>query len=299
MAESNKAPPQRRLPAFTEKYHHDPYDFISPRRSELSVTGKNVVVTGGGTGIGKSIAVAFAQAGAKSVAILGRRSGVLESAVKEIEKAATGSGAQIFFEVVDLCSKEQTVGALASVKSKVGLVDIFVSNAATDPGRKPVEEQTAEDLIRTFELNCVTGLHALQALIGVASKEPVVLNVSSVAAHASGPSGGLKMSTYAITKAASLKLFISFAMERPDIHVVHLHPGFVWSEMTEPHFPREACPDDPDLAGQFCLWLASPEARFLKNKYVHVNWDAEELLKRADEIKNSNLLIWSISGLGF
>ena len=67
--------------SFTKTYHNKPYDDISPTRPELSAAGKNVVVTGGGTGIGKAIATAFTQAGAKSVAILGRRLDKLEAAV--------------------------------------------------------------------------------------------------------------------------------------------------------------------------------------------------------------------------
>jgi len=52
-----------------------------------------------------------------------------------------------------------------------------------------------------------------------------------------------------------------------------------------------------ELAGQFCLWLASSEARFLKNKFVWVNWDAEELVQRQEEIKRSGILMMSLKGL--
>jgi hypothetical protein len=45
-----------------------------------------------------------------------------------------------------------------------------------------------------------------------------------------------------------------------------------------------------ELAGHTYVWLASPEAKFLKGKMVWSNWDAEELLKRADEIKGGKLL---------
>jgi hypothetical protein len=45
-----------------------------------------------------------------------------------------------------------------------------------------------------------------------------------------------------------------------------------------------------NLAGQFLVWLASPEAEFLKSKFVWVNWDVDELKARANEIKDSLLL---------
>jgi hypothetical protein len=45
------------------------------------------------------------------------------------------------------------------------------------------------------------------------------------------------------------------------------------------------------------VWLASKEAEFLKDKYVWVNWDAEELLARADDIRSSMLLRVSLNGM--
>ena len=45
------------------------------------------------------------------------------------------------------------------------------------------------------------------------------------------------------------------------------------------------------LPGQFYVWLASPEARFLKSKFVWVNWDVDELKSRAEEIKEDPLLL--------
>jgi hypothetical protein len=45
------------------------------------------------------------------------------------------------------------------------------------------------------------------------------------------------------------------------------------------------------------VWLASPEAYFLKDKFFWVNWDAEELLARADEIQSTKLLNWIAEGV--
>lgn len=46
-----------------------------------------------------------------------------------------------------------------------------------------------------------------------------------------------------------------------------------------------------ELPGHFCVWLASPEAKFLKDKFVWANWDVDELKERADEIKNNKFLL--------
>ncbi len=72
--------------SFTKIWHNQPYAAIDPTQPKLSAKGKFVVVTGGATGIGKAIAVAFAQAGAKTIAILARRLEKLEIAAAEISK---------------------------------------------------------------------------------------------------------------------------------------------------------------------------------------------------------------------
>jgi hypothetical protein len=51
-----------------------------------------------------------------------------------------------------------------------------------------------------------------------------------------------------------------------------------------------------ELPGQFYVWLASPEAEFLKGKFVWANWDAQELMERAEEIKSTKLLSVILAG---
>jgi hypothetical protein len=52
-----------------------------------------------------------------------------------------------------------------------------------------------------------------------------------------------------------------------------------------------------ELPAHFIVWLASEEAKFLKGKFVWANWDAEELLVRADEIQTSMLLEVTLNGV--
>lgn len=54
-----------------------------------------------------------------------------------------------------------------------------------------------------------------------------------------------------------------------------------------------------DLSGHFCLWLVSPEADFLKGKFVWVNWDVDELKARKDEILSTDLLDTKLGGVSF
>ncbi|CAM1505974.1 Fc.00g116110.m01.CDS01 [Cosmosporella sp. VM-42] len=276
---------------FTKSHHHKPYPFISPTRPELTANGKNVVVTGGGTGIGKAIAIAFGQAGAKSVAILGRRVSRLEVAAAEII-AAAGPTTRVVYESADLSQRTAVDGALKSITDQVGKIDIFVSNAGILPDPGPVVGYDIQELTRGFELNVVGAFNALQAFVPLAAPGAKIFNISSGIAHFAPMPG---MFAYAANKAAILKMFDYVAVENPELHVVHVQPGVVATEINSE--TSVIGQDDVELPGAFLVWLASREANFLKGKFVWVNWDAEELISRAQEIESSMLLTVYLDGV--
>lgn len=225
---SGKAP----LPTFhyyTDVVHHEPYERISPSKPAHSAREKNVVVTGGGTGIGKAIAISFAQAGARSISILGRREDRLKAAVAEIFNASTDSASNVIYESVDLMKREQVDAALASIVSKVGKLDILVSNAAGLPYWGPLLGHDAEEFMRGFELNVLSGYNAVQAFVPLAVARPTIINISTALAHMAPMQDS---SGYGITKAAQLKMMDYFAAENPHLHLVNVQPGGVDTELS-------------------------------------------------------------------
>ncbi|PYH40409.1 SDR family NAD(P)-dependent oxidoreductase [Aspergillus saccharolyticus JOP 1030-1] len=271
---------------FTKKWHTKPYPFISPARPELSAAGKNVIVTGGGSGIGNAIAVAFAQANAKSVSILGRRLQTLQAGAETITAAATAAGTstQVLSATADLRHRDAVDQALASIVSQVGQIDIFVSNAGTLPPPGLIRESDGAAVLTGVAENLQSAWNAVQGFLAVAAPDPILLNTSSCLANSAPMSG---FSGYAVAKAAVLKMMEYVAAEHPEVRVVSVQPGWVATEING--YQAEA-PDQADLPGQFYVWLASAEAAFLRGKFVWANWDAEELVQRAEEIRDSKLL---------
>ncbi|KAL6908616.1 NAD(P)-binding protein [Trichoderma evansii] len=100
---------------------------------------------------------------------------------------------------------------------------------------------------------------------------------------------------YSATKAAIAKMFDYLQEEHPERHVVQIQPVVI-STGLKSHL-GVVSEDEPELVGQFALWLASSEAKFLKGKFVWVNWNVNELKARADEIKNSWLLRIPLNGV--
>ncbi|KAK3315540.1 oxidoreductase [Apodospora peruviana] len=280
---------------FTKKWHNVPYPFISPTRPELSAAGRNVVVTGGGTGIGNAIAVAFAQAGAKSVSILGRRLDRLQSGAATISAVAASSATQVFYEQADLFSRDETARALRSIVVKVGgTIDVMVSNAGPvmSDSFPTISEATDEQLEFAFRGLVMTAAHAIQAFLPLASPEAVLLSTNTCFAHWPAVAGGFGL--YSLNRAAVLKLTDYVQAENPGLRVVSIQPGWV---ATEANGYQTEATDAADLPGQFYVWLASQEAGFLKGKFVWSNWDAEELVERAEEIKSTTVLTTGLLGV--
>lgn len=88
-----------------------------------------------------------------------------------------------------------------------------------------------------------------------------------------------------------VKLDEYLAQENPQLRVFTVHPGVVPTKMVEKvmgsldQLPAGAHLDDPELSANFMVWLASPEADFLKSgRFLWANWDVEELVARKAEI---------------
>lgn len=215
---------------FTKTAHHKSYSRISPFRPEASARGKNVVVTGGGTGIGKAIAVAFAQSGARSVSIVGRREDHLKTAINELQHASPAGVSSFLYKIADLRNRAQVDKAFDAIVESVGKIDILVSNAGALPDLKPVAGYDPDDFMRSFNLNVLTALNAVQAFLVRSGGKPMIINISSCIAHISPMPN---VSGYAVSKAANLKLMDYFAAENPNVHIVSVQPGTVAADMAE------------------------------------------------------------------
>lgn len=212
---------------FTKTYHHDTYPEIDPTQPKLSAAGKHVIVTGGGTGIGKSIATSFAKAGAASVAIISRRAAILEEASKDI--AAVGTNAKIVFVVADATDKKSIDSAFKDIAGQTGgRIDILVSNAAGFSGPSTTADTKADVLMRDFESNAVSSLNVFQAFLPHAAEKAYIINISSCVVHMDPIP---RILNYTVTKLAGMKIFDYIAAEYPHFHVVNVQPGALLTDM--------------------------------------------------------------------
>ncbi|KAF5591043.1 reductase [Fusarium pseudoanthophilum] len=278
--------------SFTKAWHSEPYPFISPTRPELSAAGKNIVITGGGTGIGQATGIAFAQAGAKSIVIVGRRLEQLQTSVKEIQ--AANPSTQVLFESGDVTKLESISTAMKNIVEKLGKIDIFIANAGMLPKAGPVYGYAESQLRQGFEINVIGVFNSLQAFLPLAAPNAKVIYVGSGIGHWAPMAEVPGVFSYAAAKAAALKMVDYFAFENPHIHVASIQPGIIATGINP---DLSVGFDTVELPAHFMVWLASDEGDFLRGKFAWANWDAQELLARAKEIESSMLLRVTLNGV--
>jgi NAD(P)-dependent dehydrogenase (short-subunit alcohol dehydrogenase family) len=193
--------------------------------SPFSIEGKTAIVTGGGTGIGKSIAVEFARAGA-DVAICSRKLEHLEP----VSKAIHTLGRRTFAMAVDVRQEDQVKAMVERAVSEWGRLDVMVNNAGASFRSKP------ED-ISINGWNTVIGINLNGVFLGCkwAGKQMMqqksggaIVNISSIA----GVYGSTMMSHYGAAKSAVITLTreLGVAWGRKGIRVNCIAPGPVETE---------------------------------------------------------------------
>lgn len=297
------------FPSFTPTWHSSTYSAISPSRPELSLALKTVVTTGGGAGIGFAITKSIAQAGAKNIVIIGRRTEILERAAKTINDLV-GNKTNVLLISADVSSQEQVTAAFTKIAAELPgtKLDVLVSNAGYFTGLRPLGTETVDEWQTVFDIN-VKGVYLITtAFLKLAASDAKIINISTAIAHLSAkyfPG----FSSYAATKLAGTKILEYIQAENSDVTVVDIHPGQVRStEMAGKVEGLERIDDGKyiwkwlwieifvanlliaELAGDFTVWALSEEAKFLKGKLVWVNWDVEELKAESAKIANSSLL---------
>jgi NAD(P)-dependent dehydrogenase (short-subunit alcohol dehydrogenase family) len=144
-----------------------------------SYTNKIVLVTGGTSGIGKTTAIAFADAGAR-VVLTGRREKEGLEVVAEIKK----TGGTVAYIRTDVAKEADVVKAVDFVLSTHGRLDVAFNNAGVEIVG-PLDQVTEEQYRRTFDINVWGVLNAMKHEVAAMLKSGggSIVNVSSIAGH--------------------------------------------------------------------------------------------------------------------
>jgi NAD(P)-dependent dehydrogenase (short-subunit alcohol dehydrogenase family) len=132
----------------TKIVHRDIYPALSPSRPELSQAGRVVLITGGGTGVGYSIARAFVRASADTVIIIGRRTDVLATSAARLEQEAkaTGTKTKVIARTCNVVNPAEVETFWKELVAQGIIVDVYIANAAKFTEPKPILELGADEV---------------------------------------------------------------------------------------------------------------------------------------------------------
>jgi NAD(P)-dependent dehydrogenase (short-subunit alcohol dehydrogenase family) len=227
------------------------------------LSGKVALITGGGRGIGKAIAAAYAQEGAK-VFICGRAEAVLEKAALEIR----GNGGEIGWRRADITTASEVKRLVEEASRAYGTIDILVNNASILGPRVPIVDYPLDSWEGVLKTNLTSVFTVTQEVLKlmVPRREGSIINVSSGV----GRVGKARWGAYAVSKFGVEGLTQVLADEVKDygIRVNAVNPGGTRTEMRAKAYPEEdpmTLPTPEEIIGVF-VYLASAESRGVTGK---------------------------------
>lgn len=242
---------QQQPPGLTSRMSPVPDHGESSYRGSDLLSGRRVLITGGDSGIGRAVAIAFAREGADVAIVF-----LPEEKVDADETAAwvERAGRRCVLVAADLRDEQQARDAVARAVDELGGLDILVNNAGYQWARRSsIADITTEQLDRVLKTNLYALFWVTQAALEHLGEGSVILNNSSIQAYQ--PSEALL--DYASTKAAINNITVNLASELGPrgIRVNAVAPGPIWTPLqpaTQPPEKIEAFGTDTPLgrAGQ-------------------------------------------------
>lgn len=256
------------------------------------VAGQVAVVTGGGRGIGRAIALSLADAGA-SVAVLARSAAEIDEVAGQVER----DGGTAFAATVDVTDQESVRSAMDAVTDQLGAVDLLVNNAGSNAAVGPAWEVDPGQWWWDVTVNLLGPFLCARAVLAsmVERGRGRIVNVASGTAGRAFPFD----TAYACSKAALVRLTDSLAAETRDqgVSVFALSPGNVDTRLNREVRESEAgqrwmgdvwenMPPSisAGVAARAVVFLAGGEGDALSGRWLDARQDLAALASRAEAI---------------
>jgi NAD(P)-dependent dehydrogenase (short-subunit alcohol dehydrogenase family) len=234
MPDDREFPPQEQeVPGSTEEMTPRPRDEMRHYRGRSLLAGKRALVTGGDSGIGRAVAIAFAKEGA-DVAI---------AYLCEHEDASTtadrvrAEGRQCVLIPGDLSEEKNCIEAVEQTVRELGGLDVLVNNIAYQQPVDSLEELSSEQWDRTFRTNIYSYFWTTKAALRHLPDGAAIVNTSSI----NGLRGNKQLIDYSATKGAINAFTYSMAQVLAErrIRVNCVAPGPVWTPLIPATMPAE------------------------------------------------------------
>lgn len=265
---------KQELPGHEYKMNPEPEIIRENYVGSGKLLGKVAFITGGDSGIGRSIALHFAREGA-NVAIVYLKEDKDALKTKElIEK----EGQQCLLISGDLKDEKFCKNAVKSCYTFFKKLNILVNNAAIQFPQNEIEKITAAQLHKTFETNIYPYFYVTKAALAFLKEGDTIINTSSVTAYR----GSEHLADYASTKGAivSFTKSLSTMLVKKQIRVNGVAPGPIWTPLIVATFdnladfgknnPMERAGQPSEVAPAY-VFLACEDSSYITGQFIHIN----------------------------
>ena len=267
---------QQRRPGREHKMKPRPKSDDEKHRGSGKLRNKVAIITGGDSGIGRAVAVAFAKEGA-DVAIV-----YLEEHkdANETKRLVEENGRRCLLLSGDVGQEGFCRKAVGQILKQLGKIEILVNNAAEQHPQESIEKITEKQLERTFRTNIFSYFFMVKAAMKHLKKGAAIINTTSVTAYKGSP----HLLDYSSTKGAitAFTRSLSQALADKDIRVNGVAPGPIWTPLIPSTFPAKEVetfgsdvplgrPGQPEEIAPSFVFLASDDSSYMTGQILHPN----------------------------
>lgn len=245
-------------------------------RGSGKLEGKVALITGGDSGIGRSVAVHFAKEGADVFVVYLNE----HEDAAETQRLVQAEGRRCETLAGDVGESAFCRQAVEQVVSRLGKLDVLVNNAAEQHPQESIEKISDDQLQRTFRTNIFSMFYLVRAALPHLKEGATIVNTTSVTAYKGSP----ELLDYSSTKGAIVAFTrsLSQSLAKQGIRVNGVAPGPIWTPLIPSTFPPEEVekfgqdstlgrPGQPDEVAPCYVFLASEDSSYMTGQVLHPN----------------------------
>lgn len=262
-------------PAKQSEMNQQPQSDLSEYKTAGKLKDKVAIITGGDSGIGRAVTIAFAMEGANTAIVYN----VNDSDAEETKRMAEAHGKKCLLIKADVRSRKACFDAVEKTIKEYGKLNILINNAAFQHTEPKIEDVSEENLKRTFETNIYGYFFMVQAALPHLNDGDAIVNTGSIV----GLTGNKILLDYSSTKGAVHAFTKSLALQlgKKNIRVNAVIPGPVWTPNIPGTMPIDevnnfghevalARPGQPEELAPAYVLLASNDGSFMTGSLVQV-----------------------------